>query len=490
MSGDFITIFTSPPGGDVAGASAGGAFQKTKSFPASGLPQNLLTARGQLITHTSVAGASGLIALSVSGVNGNTLIENTAAAGDRGIQWGTPGSLFLTAKGDLIAGTGAGATARFGVGADNTIIVADSSTASGLRWQGTVFLGGLNEPTTDSDVVIGNGAGSPAIFAAGTLSNVIVGSGAGAAVSTSAGLVLIGHQAGAAITTPVNSTFVGFSAGKEVKTFPGCTFIGAGSGQNFIDGIGTNGFNTAVGLNSFRRLPGAPALLANQAFGNVAVGGVALGGTAGGGAVFTVGSSNTAVGYEAGQAVTSGESNTLIGRSAGNTIAAGSFNTILGSGADVSASGASNQIAIGSGAIAGFDNSIRMGDALITLMEFGVDGGAVAGVGIGGTYATGVGGIVPTNRFRPRNVYIGNGGIGLEESADTTMGVATLAAGTATVANTSVSATSRIFLTSQTTGASPGALRISARVAGTSFTVTSTDAADTSDFAWLIITPL
>lgn len=63
-------------------------------------------------------------------------------------------------------------------------------------------------------------------------------------------------------------------------------------------------------------------------------------------------------------------------------------------------------------------------------------------------------------------------------------GTATLVAGTVTVNTTAVAAGSRIFLTAQNTGGTPGALRVSARVAGTSFTITSTSALDTSTVAW------
>jgi hypothetical protein len=79
--------------------------------------------------------------------------------------------------------------------------------------------------------------------------------------------------------------------------------------------------------------------------------------------------------------------------------------------------------------------------------------------------------------------------LGVREGSNARMGVATLVGGTVTVANTSVTATSRIFLTAQTSGAAAGALRVSARVAATSFTVTSSSGTDTSQFAYLIVEP-
>lgn len=80
-------------------------------------------------------------------------------------------------------------------------------------------------------------------------------------------------------------------------------------------------------------------------------------------------------------------------------------------------------------------------------------------------------------------------GLKIAEGANAKMGTATLVAGAATVATTAVAATSRILLTSQVDGGTPGFLRVSARVAGTSFTITSSAGADTSTVAWVILDP-
>ena len=89
------------------------------------------------------------------------------------------------------------------------------------------------------------------------------------------------------------------------------------------------------------------------------------------------------------------------------------------------------------------------------------------------------------------NIKISTVGKGLyiKEGANATMGVKTLTGGTAVVATTKVTATSRIQLTSQSDGGTPGWLRVSARSAGTSFTITSSSGTDTSVIAWLIIEP-
>lgn len=77
-------------------------------------------------------------------------------------------------------------------------------------------------------------------------------------------------------------------------------------------------------------------------------------------------------------------------------------------------------------------------------------------------------------------------GLCVKEGTNAKQGVATLVAGAVTVANTSVTTTSRIFLTSQQDGGTPGFLRVTARVSGTSFTITSSNAADTSVVAYQI----
>ena len=80
-------------------------------------------------------------------------------------------------------------------------------------------------------------------------------------------------------------------------------------------------------------------------------------------------------------------------------------------------------------------------------------------------------------------------GLRVKEGTNAKMGTATLVAGTVTVNTTVVTATSRILLTTQTPGGTVGSPYVSARVAGTSFTITSTNAADTSTVAWLIVEP-
>lgn len=77
----------------------------------------------------------------------------------------------------------------------------------------------------------------------------------------------------------------------------------------------------------------------------------------------------------------------------------------------------------------------------------------------------------------------------IDSAAASTVGQVTLVGGTKVVSTTAVTATSRIFLTSDAPGGTIGFLSVSARVAGTSFTILSSNALDTSDVSWLIIEP-
>lgn len=71
------------------------------------------------------------------------------------------------------------------------------------------------------------------------------------------------------------------------------------------------------------------------------------------------------------------------------------------------------------------------------------------------------------------------------------VGTATLVAGTATVSlgGSLIGSNTIIQIDSQADGGTPGFLRVSSRIAGTSFTVVSSSNTDTSTFAWSLIEP-
>lgn len=82
-------------------------------------------------------------------------------------------------------------------------------------------------------------------------------------------------------------------------------------------------------------------------------------------------------------------------------------------------------------------------------------------------------------------------GLRVKEGSNAKQGTSALVGGTVVVSNTSVTANSRIFPAVQSLGtvAAPKAIGVTARTAGTSFTITSADATDTSVVAWEIFEP-
>jgi hypothetical protein len=80
------------------------------------------------------------------------------------------------------------------------------------------------------------------------------------------------------------------------------------------------------------------------------------------------------------------------------------------------------------------------------------------------------------------------GGISIKEGANARMGVATLAAGTVTVANTSVTANTRVATFRQAAGGTLGQLSVT-KNAGVGFTITSSSNTDTSVVAWVLFEP-
>ncbi len=79
----------------------------------------------------------------------------------------------------------------------------------------------------------------------------------------------------------------------------------------------------------------------------------------------------------------------------------------------------------------------------------------------------------------------------VESGTDACSGVAVLVAGEKVVTTSRVTANSRIQLTVQALGTvtAPEPVAVTARTAGTSFTITSADNTDTSSVAWLIVEP-
>ena len=91
-----------------------------------------------------IEGVTAGVGISGGGTSGTVTVTNSMATA-------------IDAKGDLIAGTGADTFTRLAVGANDTVLTADSSTATGLKWAAPAGgSSGLNLILTESFTAVGN----------------------------------------------------------------------------------------------------------------------------------------------------------------------------------------------------------------------------------------------------------------------------------------------------------------------------------------------
>jgi len=236
-------------------------------------------------------------------------------AGDTAIQ-----PTILDAKGDLIVATAADTPARLAVGSNDTVLIADSSTATGLKW-GTV--GASTATPTVSGTVFGK------------------------TTTTATSPVGIGYQA-LENSTGFNSVAIGYralraSTGGNNVAINNNALIAATSGEyntaigsNVLEVLTTGNNNTAVGYYS---------QVAHNGSDNVSIGSYAMETTTG-----TL-QGCTAIGKGALNGVT-GSNNTAVGRDAGRDVTSGANNTLIGNNAQPASATASNVITLGNSSIA------------------------------------------------------------------------------------------------------------------------------------------
>ncbi|CAF4879910.1 unnamed protein product [Rotaria sp. Silwood2] len=103
----------------------------------------------------------------------------------------------------------------------------------------------------------------------------------------------------------------------------------------------------------------------------------------------------------------------------------------------------------------------------------------------------GIGTVSPAKTFEVSgdiSLKTAGNGIYIKEGTNATMGTATLSSGTVTISTTKVTANSRIYFNLQNC-TNCGVQYVSARTAGTSFTITSLNGSDASTISWLIVEP-
>ena len=226
-----------------------------------------------------------------------------------------------------VAGTISGSSTAHVVGAvtlGNTLLVTGSIGGAGLSVS--------NNDAGTSNTILGGSAG--AAVASGCNLNVIIGHEAGNDLSSGDNNVLIGYQAGDK-TTDVDGAIVighGAAGGNLTAAADGTVLIGTSAGAALTTGAG----NTAVGFEALKTNVDGDF---NTAFGYQALETFEADADGHG--------SNTAVGYNAGQAVSTGTGNTILGAAAGDALQGGDDNIFVGGGATTAGG---NIICVGVGA--------------------------------------------------------------------------------------------------------------------------------------------
>jgi len=134
VSGDILTVVRARAGSTGITHTTGAAIQHVLTgedldYFNSLSPTAYVTAKGDLLAGT----ASGAIARVAVGANNAALVGDSTAA--TGVSYkAVPLAATLTTKGDIYVATSASTTARQGVGADGTVLTADSTLTNGIKW--------------------------------------------------------------------------------------------------------------------------------------------------------------------------------------------------------------------------------------------------------------------------------------------------------------------------------------------------------------------
>ena len=484
QSANWLSLLPSATSGTLLQSRGTGAnlAYSTSSFPTGAIAINSILFASAANTVTGLApvnkgfltsNATGVPTWLTSSADGQIVIASASGA---------------PALGTITAGTGITVT-----NAANSITIAASGGAS--PWTAGVgassaYGGGATSPTGAYSLVWGNGA------TAGAATNALV---FGENASTSANYTYaIGQNSGVsgvhgiAIGNSANAVTHGIAIGYSTTSSAyGAVVIGEGH-------VGGGIYSTCLGYSCTSHHTGSMILGDSNATGNTDSANDQFVSTFAGGFYNYIGS-------------------TLAYKLDPN------FSLAIGNGG-TSAGGSVNAFAFGNNAVTGNDYSFAMGT--------GARAGGGAGGGYGfafgnscnanglhclaignqaittnaGSWVIGDGNSTPqtdtaANQFAASfaggfKLYTGDlsvatvgKGLQVKEGSNAKQGIATLVGGTVTVSNTSVTASSRIFLTTQNPGGTVGAPYISARTAGTSFAITSTSTLDTSDVAYEIFEP-
>lgn len=434
-------------------------------------------------------GASG--ALSISSGTGNT------STGSISIITGAPNNVASAQSGAININTGDAGSDGIGgaitirTGSDTSGTTANTLTIStGNKTGGTGASTGTVNINTGNATASGHTTGPINVITG----NVTTGSSSSGITTISTGTTVTGASGALNLRTGVPTGASGATGAISIVT--------GGSGPAASGSVtvrsGTGGSGTTSGVASFGSGTG----------GGVSAGGVSGAVTLSSGTAASAASG--AVTVESGTTSTSGATGNLTIRSgapasssASGTLALSSGNTTSAASGAISVttgnattSGNSGNITLTTGtssstrgSISTTSNGVTVNNAVsgtIGLLVKEAASQSVAGLEVQDSSSNP---LVRVKAGGELSIEVAGKGLSIKEGSNARMGVVTLVAGTATVNTTAVTANSRIFLSNQDGGGTPGFIWISARTAATSFTITSASVVDTGSIAWMIVEP-
>ena len=175
-----------------------------------------LVKNGALAIRTAVDAIDSSMADLKGGTTNQVLAKNSNT--DMDFKWvadasGIPATI-LDAKGDLIAATAADTASRLAVGANGTVLTADSAEATGLKWA-TPASGMTNPMTTTGDTIYSSSGSTPARLGIGTTGQVLTVAGGVPSWATPSGSLANYALIGSVTTLSGSTTTISGISGKD-----------------------------------------------------------------------------------------------------------------------------------------------------------------------------------------------------------------------------------------------------------------------------------